>query len=439
MDIIGLRAEGRGETLGPEDSGEILESWKEIAGYLGVTVRTAQNWEHDRGLPIRRDGHGRRARVSADLRELDAWKSGRTIRQNGVPGRTHRRTLILVACLLPLVALALYVTLETIDRSAPLLPAATRFVGNTLEVRDAYGELLWLKQFPESYIPPRGASRVGDVDGDGRSEVLVRIGDNPSFGITNQLLCFNPDGSPRWVKDFKETLHQGGRSFSGFGVKWFDFVTSSAHTYLVVSFANAFYPTVTLLLEPSSGREASRYYHPGHFEVHVTYDLDGDGRNELLLGGVNNPNEGFGFPALAALEVPFPAPDPEKPNFFGFPGGQETAYLLFPRCDADAGQPRLQQVGTLSRAGPDQIMVGFSPVPSYYVVLTSDFEVVDVRPRNELFPLHAHLFRSGVLDHALSHREIEAFGRTVHRFPTAPDGNSVEVTALMRVTWDSEN
>lgn len=66
--------------LGGLHSGEIIESWKEIASYLGITVRIAQNWERDRGLPVHRDGDGPRARVSAYSRELDAWKSERTVR-----------------------------------------------------------------------------------------------------------------------------------------------------------------------------------------------------------------------------------------------------------------------------------------------------------------------------------------------------------------------
>src|SRR3954449_8984063 len=50
-----------------------LTSWKQIAAHLGVNVRTAQKWERDRGLPIRRipGGHGR---VSAEAATLDVWK-----------------------------------------------------------------------------------------------------------------------------------------------------------------------------------------------------------------------------------------------------------------------------------------------------------------------------------------------------------------------------
>ena len=50
-----------------------LASWKEIAHYLGVNIRTAQKWERERGLPVHR-ASGPRGRVSADTASLDAWK-----------------------------------------------------------------------------------------------------------------------------------------------------------------------------------------------------------------------------------------------------------------------------------------------------------------------------------------------------------------------------
>jgi excisionase family DNA binding protein len=50
-----------------------LTSWKEIAHYLGINVRTAQKWERERGLPIHRVP-GARSRVSADALSLDTWK-----------------------------------------------------------------------------------------------------------------------------------------------------------------------------------------------------------------------------------------------------------------------------------------------------------------------------------------------------------------------------
>ena len=50
----------------------LLNSWKEIASYLGRGIRTVQRWEK-MGLPVRRLGSGHRSPVVADARDLDRW------------------------------------------------------------------------------------------------------------------------------------------------------------------------------------------------------------------------------------------------------------------------------------------------------------------------------------------------------------------------------
>lgn len=52
---------------------ERLESWKEIAAYLGREVRTVQRWAAERGLPVRHLPGGVRPRVFSVKSELDAW------------------------------------------------------------------------------------------------------------------------------------------------------------------------------------------------------------------------------------------------------------------------------------------------------------------------------------------------------------------------------
>jgi TolB-like protein/Tfp pilus assembly protein PilF len=58
-------------------SGEQLNSWKEIAVYLGRDVTTAQRWEKREGMPIHRHLHDKRGSVYALSAELDAWVRSR--------------------------------------------------------------------------------------------------------------------------------------------------------------------------------------------------------------------------------------------------------------------------------------------------------------------------------------------------------------------------
>src|SRR5713226_1594370 len=65
-----------GATLGPEGSppsGKKLDSWGEIASYLGREVRTVQRLERTEGLPVRRHEHKKKSTVYAFAGELDAW------------------------------------------------------------------------------------------------------------------------------------------------------------------------------------------------------------------------------------------------------------------------------------------------------------------------------------------------------------------------------
>ena len=51
----------------------VLNSWKEIATYLGRGVRTVQRWEHDLAMPVRRPRAKSRSAVLALPEEIDAW------------------------------------------------------------------------------------------------------------------------------------------------------------------------------------------------------------------------------------------------------------------------------------------------------------------------------------------------------------------------------
>lgn len=68
-----------------------LDSWKEIAAYLGRDVRTVIRWEQRGGLPVYRVPVGQRQAVYAFKHEIDEWLSG------SAPGSTQLAAALEIA------------------------------------------------------------------------------------------------------------------------------------------------------------------------------------------------------------------------------------------------------------------------------------------------------------------------------------------------------
>lgn len=63
--------------IGADAQRRRLESWKEIASYLGRDVTTVRRWEKREGLPVHRLHHSKLGSVYAYTVELDAWRRER--------------------------------------------------------------------------------------------------------------------------------------------------------------------------------------------------------------------------------------------------------------------------------------------------------------------------------------------------------------------------
>jgi hypothetical protein len=73
----------------PQGKAGLLNSWKEIARYLGRGVRTVQRWER-MGLPVRRFKDGR-SPVIADTHDVDVWL--RSAQTRGFLRQSHEQLL----------------------------------------------------------------------------------------------------------------------------------------------------------------------------------------------------------------------------------------------------------------------------------------------------------------------------------------------------------
>jgi hypothetical protein len=58
---------------------EVLRSWKEIANYLGASVKTVQRWEQEYRFPVRRLKASKGAMVFALKTDVDRWLRSETL------------------------------------------------------------------------------------------------------------------------------------------------------------------------------------------------------------------------------------------------------------------------------------------------------------------------------------------------------------------------
>ncbi len=103
-----------------------LDSWKEIAAYLGRCVRTVQRWERQEGLPIRRLQHDKLGSVYASREEIDAWWGERRVRLEA--GEADRGTAARHTALAAALALAAMAVLPAsrVGNPARIVPAGAR-------------------------------------------------------------------------------------------------------------------------------------------------------------------------------------------------------------------------------------------------------------------------------------------------------------------------
>jgi TolB-like protein/tetratricopeptide (TPR) repeat protein len=113
--------------MAPEEgapTGGRLESWKEIAAYLGRGVSTVQRWEREEGLPVHRHLHKKRGSAYALREEVDAWWSQRAQRLGSEAPGTERRRVYWWGAAAAVAAVA--IVAGAVVSLSPAAPAAVR-------------------------------------------------------------------------------------------------------------------------------------------------------------------------------------------------------------------------------------------------------------------------------------------------------------------------
>ncbi len=352
-----------------------LIGWKEIAAYLGRGVRTAQRWEREFGLPVRRMGPDRGESVFAFADEVDAWLAsagaanargtdsaavGDTDETGDAPDASdvtagvstaplpgRRRWLFAgLAVSFVIVSLASVGLWRSGLKRQPSppepTPALVMVQGDGFQVEDADGRTLWSHRFgfpleaeeyePGELRPPSWG--ILDVDGDGLLEVWFISRPLSSFEEDDKLWLFGPDGTLRWNYQHTGEVRFGSTDYRGpWSLRHLKVTPSPDDTRRLALWAistdRVEYPCLLQRLDPDTGRPLTTYWSAGFIESVGLATLDG--RTVLLVGGASNDQRA---PSLAVLDAA--APNGSSPavnakyRCGGCPPGQPLDQLILP-------------------------------------------------------------------------------------------------------------
>ncbi|MBI4909451.1 MAG: hypothetical protein HY820_37885 [Acidobacteria bacterium] len=264
---------------------------------------------------------------------------------------------------------------------------------------------------------------IGDIDGDGSTEVLFVYRPINVVEAGTPLYCFSADGSIKWQFMTSRLVRDDSQAFSGiyFSSIW----ALPARKQIIVSSNHSLWHPHQIALLDGHGQVIGEYWHPGHIRDLAVADLNKDGRQTLLLAGVNN---NFKRATLVALPLDeLPAQIPLTFNPFEIPAmgaGKEKIVILFPHsCITMKMFPsnRAFQVKVLP-TGIDVNVIesyteGGSP-PFLIYTFNSKLELMRINSSSTCMAWHKKLEAEGKLDHPFSESEIDRLRTlvTVRRF-----------------------
>jgi excisionase family DNA binding protein len=333
--------------------GRELSSWKEIAAYLGVSVRTAQLWERERGLPVYRLP-GARSQVRVLESQLEAWKQSRTTPAAAPIARSRRFGLVALLIVGALVLVAAVVRW-------PRTPAGYRVEHHALIVTDDGGRELWRHVFAdladEAY-QREGKVWIGDL-GDHRVTILFQeVPRSP--GPSGPLIAYNADGSERWRFPPGRTVRTVTESFApAFRVMHFLIAPlgrDRQHRIAVTSTHNTSFICQIALLD-NNGKVLREYWHSGHLQHLLAADLNHQGWKSLFVAGISNARK---TATLIELDPDHftGASNEESPSYQlqDFARPVETARILFPRSRMNIALESFMDITSFRREGDDLVL-----------------------------------------------------------------------------------
>ena len=443
------------------DARETLNGWKEIAAFLGKSVRSVQRWERDLGLPVRRINTPDQGQiVYASREEIEGWrrrmnqrkvsledpeapKRAEELRPADTPepsdGEATRPTLVPAAVTparsrLGGVAVVMTVLLLGIVVGRwSVRPAHEtdhiEYTGGAVTGLARDGQVIWRHDLGQPAWQPGAVSPFPvDLEGDGSIEFIVPVRYGPQLALTpsrsDEVLCFRGDGTLVWRITPAPPLTQSGRSFDApWLLRGVVSPGAAAGGRSWMAFSHHTWSPGVIVEVASDGDERLRFVQDGWITSLAFWPTSHGG--VLAAGGLHH---GRGHPAVALLHLDAPpAAAPTTPErrltCDDCPTEGPAAYFLLPPTEvADARGQLHPQVSRLS------------VTQSGLVVATDDHQVGLISPELEFEGLEYSD------SYWAAHRRLELERRLDHASEDCPQRSAPRHVSLWTASagWTTE-
>lgn len=296
-----------------------LDSWKEIADYLGRDVRTAMRWAKSQQLPVRRIG-GQGRSVFAFTNEIDAWLAGDPAAAPNqlpappaepaevMPARPPRSGVRYPAYAAVMAALVLIVGMgaqwraRSADSDRRVRIEATELAVSLTDGGARRREIL---RFGADVPPVLTAAipRLHDMDADGTRDVLVGVSlyvdHQHRMPRSGELINLSRDGDIRWRFTFDDVLTFRHEQFDGPWAltDWSVGPAASPARIAVAAHHHTWWASMAAVLD-HRGHRLTTFVHPGWIESLMWLD-----DRRVALAGFTNARDAA---MLAVVDVEQP-------------------------------------------------------------------------------------------------------------------------------------
>jgi len=404
---------------------DTLHTWKEIASYLHITVRTCYRWEKKYGMPVLRLDEVGKSRVFAAKDELDRWLKNRSssISDSNItsPRKVEFKWIYFTGFIISLVLILAIVSGIFSEKE----PIDFRIENSKLIILGKNGRKLWtydtklnnlksdihykaffqVKTLTKEDIAYLPHLIIKDIDKDGHSEVLFSVQTEDEFN-EGKLICFNQKGNILWeFKTDRELLFGTDLYSSDYRILGFDIIDTEMNgesKIFVISIHKHYFPCRLNLLN-SKGETVGEYWNSGYFQDFIYTDLNEDGNKEIIVVGQNNEYRKACIAVLDTKNLMGSSPQfIDKYKCDEFSRGNELFYILMPRTDVDLNEaPKSEALSAINLLKNKTIEV-HTFVSRLYLEFSLSLEIINIHTSHAFETKHANAVLNGLIKSKLN-------------------------------------